>query len=87
MVKTIREFETALEKRIGGLVPAENAGFLNDEGIKTLEAYRKLLNIIVFHDNFKEFAEDEETKEIFSKYSDCKALKHVERSLNKRIEK
>ena len=85
MIKTLKEFQTALDEIAIKLRPVRNDGLLNEEGIRTLEACDRLSEIVEFCDDFKEYSEDETVKEIFKNYGDCRKIKSAETFLNKKI--
>lgn len=83
MVKTIREFEEVVRKLKKELDSMNNKGFLNEAGIRTMEAYNKLLRIVPFFDDLKEFAEYDKVKDVINEYADCDEIKHVKWFLDK----
>lgn len=85
MIKTLKEFQTALDAISIRLRPVLNDGLLNEEGIRTLEACDRLSEIAEFHDDFKGYSEDEDVKEVFKNFHDCRKIRDAERFLNKQI--
>lgn len=85
MIKTLKEFRIALDRIAIKLRPIRNDGLLNEEGIRTLEAFDRLSEMVEFHDDFKGYLEDEAVKEIFKNFNDCRKVMDAERFLNKKI--
>lgn len=79
----MRKFEDVVEKVIAKLEAVETMKLLNDEGVRTLEAYKKLLDLVPFYDDLRKFAEDEDVKEIFDEYKDCDKVLSAKRYLKK----
>lgn len=85
MIKTLMDFQTSLDDIVARLRPVRLDGLLNEEGIRTYEACYRLSELAEFHDDFKSYAEDEDVKEVFQKYNDCRKVRSAERFLNKHI--
>ena len=85
MIKTLKEFQVALNEIAVKLRPVRNDGLLNEEGIRTLEACDRLSEMVDFCDDFKDYSEDETVKEIFKKFSDCRKIRSAEIFLNRKI--
>jgi hypothetical protein len=84
-MQTLNNFQTILDRLTFHLRPIRNDGFLNEEGIRTLEACDRLSEMVEFHNNLKEYLEDETVKEIFRMYNDCRKIKKAEDFLKKQI--
>lgn len=85
MVKTLMDFQSSLEDIVTMLRPVRMDALLNEEGIRTYEACHRLSELAEFHDDFKSFAEDEDVKEVFEKFNDCRKVRSAERFLKSRI--
>lgn len=85
MINTLKEFKTALDEIAVRLRPVVNDGLLSEEGIRTLEACDRLSEMAEFHDDFKEYSEDEAVKEIFKQFNDCRKIKKAEDFLKKKL--
>lgn len=85
MIKTLKDFQTSLDLIARKIRPAMYENLLNEEGIRTLEACDRLSEMVEFHNNFKEYWEDEEVQEIFKNYSDCRKIRSAERFLKKQF--
>lgn len=85
MIRTLKDFQTSLDNIVTKLIYAVSNGLLNDEGVRTIEACRRLSEMVEFCDDFKDYAEDETVKEIFKNFSDCRKIKSAEDFLKKKI--
>lgn len=85
MVNTMKEFQETLDGVVTKLIYAISNDFLNDEGVRTIEACRRLSEMVEFHDDFKTYAEDEEVKEVLKRFSDCKKIRNAKHFLDKKI--
>jgi hypothetical protein len=85
MITTLKEFQAVLDTIARTLRPIRDDGFLNEEGIRTIDACDRLSEMVEFHNNFKEYSEDEEVQEIFKNFNDCRKIRSAERFLKKRI--
>jgi hypothetical protein len=85
MIKTLDEFQDSLDEIVTRLRPVRLDGLLNEEGLRTYEAIYRLSELAEFHDDFKSYAEDEDVKEVFKKFNDCRKVRSAERFLNKQI--
>ena len=84
-METLMDFQTTCENIITSLRPARLEGWLNEEGLRTYEAIYRLSELAEFHDDFKSFAEDEDVKEVFKQYNDCRKVRSAEAFLKKQI--
>ena len=85
MVKTLNDFRTAHYNIAVRLRPVMNDGLLTEEGIRTLEACDRLSELVEFHDDFKDYWEDESVQELFKKFSDCGKIRKAKDFLQKKI--
>lgn len=85
MIQTLEDFKTAVDGVASKLRYVMYDGLLNEEGERTLEAYDRLSEMVGFHNNFKEYMEDEAVKEIFKNYGDCGKIRNAETFLKKQI--
>jgi hypothetical protein len=85
LIKTILDFQSSLDDIVARLRPVRLDGLLNEEGIRTFEACHRLSELVEFHDDFKSYAEDEDVKEVFKKFNDCRKIREAERFLNRQI--
>lgn len=81
----IKDFQRRLDKIVCELIYANVNDLLNDEGVRTLEAFRRLSELAEFHSDFKEYMEDEDVKRIFKDYSDCRKVRSAKEFLDRRI--
>ena len=81
----MEEFQETLDSIVSKLIYAKSNDLLNEEGFKTVEGCYRLSAMVGFYDDFKAYAEDEEVKEIFKKFGDCKVLRSAKRFLDKKI--
>lgn len=84
-METLMDFQTTCDNIITSLRFARLEGLLNEEGLRTYEAIYRLSEIAEFHDDFKSYVEDEDVKEVFKKYNDCRKVRSAESFLNRQI--
>lgn len=85
MINTLKEFQETLDGVVTKLIYASSNGLLNDEGVRTVEACRRLSEMAEFHDDFKTYTEDESVMEILKQFGDCKKIKNAKYFLDKKI--